>query len=589
METKKNMIQKKLCNIVILFCSITIGFSQETEDIGTETVTVVKPYSPTVSDAFKIKSLPVIDDSIALQKKRVKYTIFSVPVASTFTPAKAKAAKVEKLPPPVLYNTYASVGLGNFNNALVDFYTSSEIGRNENLLDFGLTHFSSRGDIDTTPLETDFYDTKADVSYSVKERDYNWNATVGLQHQLYNWYGLESGLFTEAQVSGIDERQDYFNVEGAAQLDVEDFFFKNASVLARRFWDSSSSAENRARLTTGFEVPITTEMVDINAKFDYVGGSFQNADLNNTENTSGIEYGHLQFGIAPSIVILRDELKINLGANFVYGTDLQRNQGNFFIYPAVRASYRLKEDEIIAFGGIEGDLRQNSYHGFVDENPFVSPTLSIQPTDQQYEGYVGLKGKVFSSLGYKLKASYLAENRRPLFLLNPENTIRGDEQGYNFGNSFQVFYDDIKTLGIFAEVNIDINRDFSLGLNTTYNNYNTETDNPAWNLPEVQASVFMDYQITEQWYARANLFFVGERQDLRAIAQPNSAPNLFPSEIVNLESFFDANVQLGYHLNKQLSIFARMSNLANTNYQQWYNFRVQGFQALAGVSYKFDL
>ena len=30
----------------------------ETDDLGTETVTVTKAYTPTVSDAFKIKSVP---------------------------------------------------------------------------------------------------------------------------------------------------------------------------------------------------------------------------------------------------------------------------------------------------------------------------------------------------------------------------------------------------------------------------------------------------------------------------------------------------------------------------------------------------
>lgn len=567
----------------------TLGMAQEKEDIGTEEVTVVKPYAPTVSDAFKIKSLPVINDTIALQKKKVKYTIFSVPVASTFTPAKAKAAKVEKLPPPILYNTYASVGLGNFNNALVDFYSSREVGRDEDLFDVGFTHFSSRGDIDSTPLDTDFYDSKVDVSYSQKDRDYNWRAALGAQHQLYHWYGLESGAFTEGQIAGINERQNYFNVQADGSIHVEDSFFKNASVLARRFWDATSSAENRAKLELGVEVPITTEMVDINAKVDYVGGSFQNADLNLTENTMGREYGHVQVGVNPSIVILRDGLKINLGANFVYGRDVEAREGNFFIYPAVTASYRLLDDQVIAFGGLEGDLEQNSYHRFVGDNPFVSPTLFIQPTDRQYEGYLGIKGQLWSNLGYKLRASYNAENRRPLFLLNPVNTARTDAQGYTLGNSFQVFYDDIKTLGVFAEINVDINRNFTLGLNGQYNNYNTETNNPAWNLPEVEANLFMDYQINKQWYARANFFFVGERQDLLATAQPNVPANLFPSEIVDLEGFFDANFQLGYNLNEQLSVFARFSNIANTNYQQWYNFRVQGFQALAGVSYKFDM
>jgi hypothetical protein len=550
---------------------------------------VVKPYTPTVSDAFKIKSVPNLNDSIVLQKKKIRYSIFSVPVASTFTPAKGQASRVEKTAPPTLYDSYASVGLGNFNNALVDFYSSREFNRGEDLVDFGLSHHSSRGNIESTPLDADFYDTKLDVSYAKKDRDMDWGANIGLQHQLYNWYGLESGVFTEEQVASIDERQNYFNAQAKAHINLEDSFFKSGKILIRRFWDAVESGENRVVLEPTIELPITEELITINTRLDYVGGSFENASLNDIDNTSGIDYGLFQVAVNPSLLILRDDLTINLGANFVYGTDLENNTGNFFVYPAITASYRLLDEQVIAYGGLEGDLNQNSYHDFVNENPYVSPTLSIQPTDQQYEAYAGLKGQLFSNVGYNIKGSYTAENRRPLFLLNPQNVNRGDEKGYNFGNSFQVFYDDIRTLGIFGELNIDVNRNFTLGLNAEIYDYNTETDNPAWNLPNIQGSLFMDYQISDKWFMGANLFFVGEREDLVATAQANTPPNLFPSTIVTLDSFFDANAHLGYRFNEQLSIFARASNIANNNYQRWNNFQVQGFQALAGVSYKFDL
>ncbi|MEM8509575.1 MAG: TonB-dependent receptor [Bacteroidota bacterium] len=575
--------------ILLLFLSLMgVVRAQQTDPIGTETVTVVKPYAPSVSDAFKIKRDPQINDSIALQKKPVSYSIFSVPVASTFTPAKAKAARVERIPPPTVYNSYASVGLGNFNNAIVDFYTSREVGRNENLFDVGLTHFSSRGDIDSTPLDADFYNTNLEVSYGKKDRDIQWNVGLDGGHQLYNWYGLEAGVFTEEQIAGIDERQNYFNVGADAELALEDSFFKNGKVVLKRFWDAVESAENRAIFLSELELPISGELITIKTNIDYVGGEFLNASLNAIENTVGIDYGHLIVGINPSFLVLRDELTLQLGANLVYGTDLERSDGSFFIYPAVTASYRILEDQVIAFGGITGELRQNSYQNFVDENPFVSPTLEIQPTDQQYEGYAGIKGQLLTNVGYKVKGFYRAENRKLLFLLNPRNLFREDTKGYTFGNSFQVFYDDLRTLGFFAELTIDVNRDFTLGFNAEYFNYNTETDNPAWNLPEMQGSLFLDYQITKQWFAGANLFFVGERQDLQAIAAENATPSEFVSNTVTLDSFFDANAHLGYRFNEQLSVFARVSNLANNTYQRWSNFRVQGFQALAGISYKFD-
>ena len=86
--------------IVILVFSATQVFTQnrkQTNDtINTEVVNVVKPYTPKISDAFKVKEIPSLDDEITATKKEIKYNIFSIPVASTFTPSKGKAADVDK-------------------------------------------------------------------------------------------------------------------------------------------------------------------------------------------------------------------------------------------------------------------------------------------------------------------------------------------------------------------------------------------------------------------------------------------------------------------------------------------------------------
>lgn len=586
---------KRAINITVLLILVMVRFTaaqEEQEDLGTETVTVTKAYTPTISDAFKIKSVPNLNDSIVLQKKNIDYSIFSVPVASTFTPAKAKASAVKRTPPPVLFNSYASAGGGNPANIMAKFYTSHTIDR-ESGYTIGLDHNSSRGDFDNLPLNNIFSDTRLDAAFKKRDRDYDWGADIGVQHQLYNWYGTSEGFFSQPPFTNIlldvDARQNYFMAEAGAHVNFEDTYFKYAKLRYRRFWDAVKSGENRIIFEPAFEFPVGEEDFGIRFKADYVNGSFTNADLNNTENTAGIDYGHFQVGVNPSLTMLRDDLSLNLGINLVYGLDTERSDSNFYIYPAVTASYRLMDELAIAYGGIEGELVQNSYYGFVEQNPFVSPTLTIQPTDKQYDSYIGLRGQLLPNLSYNIKGSYTAENRKPLFNLNPQHSTRFDEKGYTFGNSFELFYDDLKTLGLFAELNIDVNRNFTLGINGNYYNYNTETGNPAWNLPEVEASFFLDYQIGEKWFMGANLFFVGERKDFAQIAQANTQPFDFPTTIITLDSYFDANAHIGHRLSDQLSIFVRASNIANNNYQRWANFPVQGLQVLGGATFKFDL
>ena len=585
---------KLIISFLILFFSLAqSGLAQvkDSTDLGTETVTVTKAYSPTISDAFKIKSMPNFNDSIALQKKKIDYSIFSVPVASTFSPAKGKASTVKKTPPPVLYNSYASAGGGNPANVMAKFYTSRTIDR-ESGFTVGLEHNSSRGDFDDIQIKNIYSNSELEGSYSKRGRDFNWGADVGFQHQLYNWYGTPEGFFDSPPngitVNQIDARQNYYMGEVGGHVNFEDSFFKGAELKYRRFWDAVKSAENRAIFKPSFEFPVAEETFGLAFKVDFVNGSFENNTINSSDNTLGIKYSNLQVGVNPSLTMLRDDLSLNLGVNLVYGLDSERSDSNFYIYPAVTASYRLLNEFAIVYGGIEGELKQNSYYDLVGQNPFVSPTLTIVPTDRQYDAYVGLKGQLLPNLSYNVKGSYTAENRKPLFKLNPLNAFRTDEKGYYYGNSFEVFYDDVKTLGIFAELNVDVNRNFTLGINGEYFNYTTETDNPAWNLPELTGSLFMDYQIGEKWFMGANLFYVGERKDVSTVAIQGGQPSDFPATILTLDGYFDANAHIGYRLSDQLSIFVKAANIANNNYQRWANFQVQGFQALGGATYKFD-
>ncbi|SHJ50730.1 TonB dependent receptor [Arenibacter nanhaiticus] len=569
---------------------LQVGLAQEDEKkgIGTETVTVVKAYAPTISDAFKIKSVPSLNDSLALQKKPITYSIFSLPVASTFTPSKGKATAVKRTPAPKLFNSSATIALGNYNNALAEFFTSNAFNRDERL-DVGLNHFSSRGNIKGTALDNDFYNTKLNADYSKVGRDFKWGANLGAQHELYHWYGIKNGYYTEETVNSMDVKQNYFNVQAGGYLAMEDSFFKRADVLVRRFWDATNSGENSAVLKPVFEIPVSEELLTFKVKADYVGGSFKNEAVSSETNDGQIDYSFLQAGINPSLKISDDQFSLNLGLNVVYGLDMELSENNFYIYPTVTASYKLMEEMAIAYGGIEGDLKQNSFHGFVAENPYVSPTLSIQPTDQQYDAYIGLKGQLSPNFSYNIKGSYMAENRKPLFIHNAENTARNDDKSYYYGNTFQLFYDDVKTLGLFGEMHLAVNNNFTMGVNAEVYDYDTETDNPAWNLPSLTASLFMDYQIGEQWFMGANIFYVGERDDLYTVAAAGATVEEFATTAVALDGYVDVNAHLGYRINKQLSVFAKANNITNNTYMRWDNYQVQGFQVLAGATFKFDL
>ncbi len=575
---------KQFKNIVIVafLLAVTQLIAQErrqTKDtINTEVVNVVKPYTPKISDAFKVKEIPSIDDAETATKKVIKYNIFSIPVASTFTPAKGRAADVDKAKKIKLYDNYASLGFGTYTSMLGEVYLNHAINRTESVGGY-VSYHSSQGGIEDLLLDDKFSNTQVNINYAKKLRDYSWNVDAGYKHQVFNWYGLSQPLFTQDMANTIDAQHKFFTFDFGGEIDFNDKRINSGSMRFRRFADDYDSEENRFMMKTNFDIELNNGELNTTIKIDYLGGTFNRSLFADNE----LKYSNFNVGIIPSYQIKEDDLTLDLGVSVYYLNDVEASKNKFYIYPKVTVSYRMVNEILIAYGGIEGDLIQNSYYDFAKENVFVSPTLMVIPTDQQYNAYVGLKGKLSNTMSYNIRGNYYAENNTALLKSNP--TLIGGTENYQHGNSYGVVYDDISTFSLFGEINVDVNRNFNLGIKAEYFTYSTKIEAEAWNKPDFKASLFMDVQIDEHWFAGANLYYIGERMD-QSIIEDIINPLVIQTHV--LESYFDANVHLGYRINDEWSVYAKANNLANQDYKRWLNYPVQGIQLLAGATYKFD-
>jgi hypothetical protein len=376
----------------------------------------------------------------------------------------------------------------------------------------------------------------------------------------------------------IDPKQQYLSGYIGGGISIEDSYFEKASANIRYLGDFYGSSEFNISVKPEFSFPVSDFALKVDLDLDYLSGSFDRSYFSSV----GINYGLFNAGVIPSIGYINNDLTLRMGAAIYLGMDTENSNTDFFIYPRVSASYRLVDELLIAYGGLDGGLDQNTYYGFKEKNPFVSPTLLIAPTNRAYEGFAGLKGKITNSVGYNVRASYEKEDNKALFQLNDYRGFQTGDRGYEQGNSFNVVYDNITALSIFGELNVELSNTFSLGVNGTFNSFSTDQQVEAWNLPNIEASLFSNFNITEELYGGVTVFYMGERKDLFA---GNGGVNAMQ---ITLDGYIDANVHLGYRLNNQLSFFVKGSNLFGDNYQKWANYQVQGIQGLAGATYKFD-
>jgi outer membrane cobalamin receptor len=133
-----------------------------------------------------------------------------------------------------------------------------------------------------------------------------------------------------------------------------------------------------------------------------------------------------------------------------------------------------------------------------------------------------------------------------------------------------------------------LNDKFNFSGTTIFNFYNLDTQDKAWNLPQIESTVMMRYYPTDRLSFGVQGFFTGERFDFQKI-ESSSIANVYLNKITNLEAFFDLNIDASYVINNRWSATLKLNNILGQNYQRWMHFPVQGFQISAGAFYKFDL
>ena len=541
------------------------------DSIDTQVVTIVKPYTPKISDAFKLKKAPSIMISEDSQKS-IKYTIYSIPVVSTFTPAKGNSIGVKRLKKEKLFQNYTSLSLGNYGTVLGDLYLNHKLGRGETLAGY-VEHHSSQGGIDGLQLEDSFSNNKVRVNYVQALKTFTWTTDLAYARQAVNWYGLPYPTTVS-----INSKQVYSALSLSSDMQFTKGVFQTGSVDFQRFSDAYSSQEYRLKAESSLQLNIFDKSINSDLSIDYLNGKFNQNYLDPEQNS----YGNTLFSVSPSYKYFQGDLAVSVGVRATFLIDSNRSINRFYIYPNIEASYSIVNSIVLAYAQIKGDLIQNTYSDFAQINPFISPTLEIRPSSTPFKLIIGSKGKLSKSIAYDLNGSYSKQNNKALFRLNSILNLSA-LTNFNQGNSFGIVYDDIDVFNASGALEFDMSQKLILRLKGDFYKYTSNLEPTVWNLPDFEASLFLNYQISYKWSLVGNLFYCGDRQD-------STTNDSLLTETTNetLDSFFDANLQLDYQVSSQWGAFLKVNNMTNANYSRWNHYPVQGFQVLGGASYKFD-
>lgn len=560
------------------------------DTVKTEVVEVITTYNPEIADANKIKKNPTLKLLDKSKKKKLNYAIFSAPVASTFIPKSGVVKGIDVGIKERIYGNYIAAGFGNYTSPYFEAYIHNQT-RFESEFGLSTKYAASFDNIDNTVLDSDFSNFSASLFYKQEERYFDWKVTLNTERNNYNWYGLKENTFTDNVIDNIEENQtyNYFNVVG--ELDFLDSYIDKSELSISYFSDEFSSNEFLINLNTNFDLPIdfisrNLDNLKVNTSLEFLNGTFER----DYQNQNDINYSIFTVKINPEYNTTFSGFALKLGTKLFASFDTENSVNHFLIYPDIKIQKTIIKEQLNVYAGVFGDFKTNTYRNFTTENPFISPTQFITQTAEKYNAFIGFNGVVHKDLSFNISANIKVEEDKALFVRNNSksngvtNSVNGTElKGFEYGNSFSAFYDDVKTTSLFAELAYDFNKNLELSTNIQFDNFKMTTLTEAWNLPTVQTTVSAKYT-TNKWFATTNIFYVGERKDvLYSSVSPSSLGG-----VQTLNSFVDVNLNGGYHFNDKFSAFLKVNNVLNTDYQRFANFNVQGFQVLGGITYKFD-
>ena len=578
----------------ICFCTV-VGIaaqdhSKKKDTVKTEVVEIETRYNPKIADANKIVKKPAIKILEKSKRKKLEYSIFSAPVASTFVPKTGVVKGIDVGVKERIFNNFVALGYGNYASPYTEMYFHYN-SKFENDFGLHLKYSGSQENLRNSVLNSTFSNIETTVFYSQNERFYKWKTYLSAKRNSYNWYGLPDLNFSTLAIGQIEEQQNYNQFNLGGEISFEDSKIEIVKFDLQYFTDAWNSSELYADGSAIFKFPVdflfrNSNEISISTQMEYLRGRFQQS----YSSDAPLDHHFLTLNASPRYKFKWGAIAIDLGTKLFLSFDIENDLQHFLVYPDVNVQFPIVKDFVSVYGGISGGLTTNNFASFTEQNPYVSPTLFMTQTNQKYHAFGGIKALATNDLSVHLGISRKNEEDKPLFIRNNSKSdgattsLNGsDLKGFEYGNSFSVIYDDVITMTFAGELAYEASKYLSVSTSLRYHVFDTRNSAEAWNLPNTEASILAKFK-KKNWYGSASINYFGDRKDALY-------SGIYPSNTIGIQTiagFVDANLNGGYHFNDQFTVFVKINNFINGKYQQFANFDVQGFQAILGLSYKFD-
>ncbi|MFA6128498.1 MAG: hypothetical protein WC699_14465 [Bacteroidales bacterium] len=569
-------------SLILLFLGTQLPGVHAQEGMNKE-VNVVRPYSPTIGDAFKTRFIPKLDDSIQVPT-HFDYFIQPARINPIMRLKDLDANDYKPLPPDELKPSQITVGFGNYWTPMGKL--SLNTLRNQKMsLGVDASHISSQGYArmaDDRKIYAGYGDSRARVYGQRFFKKSTLASDIHFSEDHHYFYGYSTDSIGDVPVTPMNRR-----VTQKDSVPFQRFVNLGTKLSLRSNQKGGNGWQYRVdggydlsmdRVDGGYDKLLRDSLqMEHEGKLDLaiskelekfslggeIGGGYVYRSKRLDTLTDPESYAIARFD--PWIGFDWKFIKLMGGPKVAMG----RNGGKFHFYPRLNVEINIT-NLMVPYFGLNGYYENSTFRSISRENPYIAENIDVKPTNHRFIAYGGLRGRVAPSIAFNLNISWEDADSLVFFIPDVKSQLR---------NRFLAIYDQGSILKTGGEISLRRSENLSFILKGNYYQYDLDTLSAPWHKPGWDLNFTTRYAWKKKLVVKADLFVYGK------YSVPEPDPTL--GKVKEMNGLVDVNLAAEYRITPWMSAFAQVNNLISDKYFIWQNYPMQRINFLAGLSWIF--
>lgn len=561
---------------ILVLCTAALPvtlFSQQKID---PTLEVKRDFDAKLLEIQKSRLNTVFSDTVGNFNLIFDYSIFEKPIKDLYEFSPLPSAQIEKDPNSKYPVFYGNIGLNYPYNPHLDLYLQPNLPSSLSLTLYG-KHNSFWGKVPLVNVDgpNTARDQQSVSAPSARNNlgfnfGYNWKTgelgvDAGYDRDLHSFYGYNQPNtvdYTNAyMMDSLSHVYDKFKGR---------FHIRSTNSKPNTFFYSLDLGYTYMGDRGKYEAPPVYSLKDFNETYLNMGGvagqnfakfhkfaiAFRYQTSNGINSTS---FNRSDLEIHPYYTFSQDRWLFEIGVRLNKYINPSVDAFNIFFKGSI--SYELVKNRLWFYSLVDGKNHFRTYQDIMSENPWITPNIDIQNTEEPLIVKTGFKGQLKDRFSYNIYGGY-TRYVKEMSLLYYSNILYGP------GNTFIATYKDMHKFCLGGEFSWK-SKEFESGLSFEYNDYTNKDSSTVYNHPPLELRAFGRYNWRERIIFGASLHF---RSKTPTLFHFNPFDNNQNTTEEFMSRFTSLNFDVTYVLNNKISIYLKLNNILDSNelYSMYY-------------------